>query len=228
MKLNLVRRKSEVPGVESFIFRPTESLSWRAGQYLHYVLHHEPTDSRGSDRWFTVASAPHEKEVMITTRHADEKGSSFKSALFAMQVGEEIEISSVEGNFTVEDTGQEYVFIAGGIGITPFHSILKEADKNGEKLKVTLIYSNRSEQIPFKTELDGFVRNNPDLHIHYVTSPQRIDYETISSIVSDMKKPIFYISGPAPMVFSLSENLENMQIPKDHIKLDDFPGYEAI
>jgi len=228
MKLNLVQRKSEIPGVESFIFKPAEPLSWKAGQYLHYVLHHEPTDSRGSDRWFTVASAPHEKDVMITTRQANEKGSSFKNALFAMNVGEEIEISSVEGAFTVDDAGKEYVFIAGGIGITPFHSILKEADKKGQKLKVTLIYSNRDSQVPFKTELEGFAKNNPDIVIHYVTSPDRIDEEKISQIVPDLQKPEFYLSGPAPMVFSLSESLEKMGIPKEHIKLDDFPGYEGI
>ncbi|MDE1925120.1 MAG: hypothetical protein KGH79_02985, partial [Patescibacteria group bacterium] len=67
MKLNLICRKTEAPGVESFVFGPAEPLSWKAGQFLHYVLHHEPTDSRGSDRWFTVASAPFEGEVMITT-----------------------------------------------------------------------------------------------------------------------------------------------------------------
>src|SRR3982751_512135 len=115
MKMNLVSKKTEVPGVESFIFEPEETLSWKAGQYLHYVLHHEPTDDRGSDRWFTVASAPYEKNPMITTRHADEKSSSFKTALFAMKEGEEIEISSVDGDFTVEDTDKDLVFIAGGI-----------------------------------------------------------------------------------------------------------------
>ncbi len=228
MKLNLIQRKPEVPGVESFIFKPTEPLVWKAGQYLHYVLHHEPTDNRGSDRWFTVSSAPYEKNVTITTRRASEKGSSFKEALFGMNVGEEIEISSVEGEFTIEDPSAEYVFIAGGIGVTPYHSILKEADKNGTKLKVTLIFSNRDDQVPFKAELEGFAKNNPDLRIHYVTAPDRIDDSRIASIVTDLKKPIFYISGPAPMVFSLSETLEKMGIEKEHIKLDDFPGYEGI
>src|SRR5262249_31203200 len=111
MKLNLIERKPEVPGIESFIFKPAEPLTWQVGQYLHYVLHHEPTDDRGSDRWFTVASAPHEKNVMITTRQDSEKSSSFKNALFAMKVGEEIEISSVEGNFTLDDASAEHVFI---------------------------------------------------------------------------------------------------------------------
>jgi len=228
MKLNLLRRHTEVPGVESFIFKPMEPLAWKAGQYLHYVLHHEPTDDRGSDRWFTVASAPFESEVMITTRHADTKGSSFKEALFAMKTGEEIEISSVEGSFTVEDASQVYVFIAGGIGITPFHSILKEADKNGTKLSVHLIYANRDENVPYKDELGGFAKNNPNIKISYVTSPSRVDEAKVRELVPDISKPIFYLSGPAPMVFSLAETLKSMKIPEEHIKLDDFPGYESI
>jgi len=227
MKLNLVRRKPEAPGVESFVFRPAEPLIWKAGQYLHYVLHHEPTDDRGSDRWFTVASAPFEKEVMITTRHASEKSSSFKEALFAMKEGEEIEISSVEGEFTVEDAGRDYVFLAGGIGITPFHSILKQADKDGTKLKVNLIYSNRDENVPYRAELESFAKNNSGISIHYVAAPERIDEAKIRGLVPDLKTPMFYVSGPAPMVFALSETLEKMGVTKENIKLDDFPGYPA-
>ena len=74
MKLKLTARKREVPGVESFIFKPAEPIVWQAGQYLHYVLNHAPTDDRGSDRWFTIASAPYERHVMVTTRFADAKG----------------------------------------------------------------------------------------------------------------------------------------------------------
>ncbi|MHB8660765.1 MAG: FAD-dependent oxidoreductase [Minisyncoccota bacterium] len=227
MKLNLIRRKTEAPGVESFVFSPAESLSWKAGQFLHYVLHHEPTDDRGSDRWFTVASAPFEKEIMITTRIASEKGSSFKTALAALQLGESIEISDIDGDFIVDDPAQEYVFIAGGIGITPFHSILKEADHVGMRLRATLLYSNRDENIPYRQELEALQNNNPALVIHYVTAPQRIDENLIQKLVPDIRRPIFYVSGPEPMVKSLSEILEKMGIAKDHIKQDDFPGYPA-
>ena len=84
MKLDLVSKKLELPGVTSFIFKPAEpvafggKISWKAGQFFHYVLHHEPTDDRGSDRWFTISSAPSEGFIMITTRIAAEKGSTFK------------------------------------------------------------------------------------------------------------------------------------------------------
>lgn len=227
MRLTLVSKKIEILGVETFRFKPEEPLTWRPGQYLHYVLHHEPTDERGSDRWFTVASAPHEGEVQITTRIADEKGSTFKSALQTLNVGENIEVSVVEGDFVIDDMAAEYIFIAGGIGITPFHSILKEADHDGAKLNVTLLYANRDAHVPFKDELESFAKNNPNLKIHYITASEKIDAALITKMVSDISKPLFYISGPAPMVFALRDSILGLGVPENHIKLDDFPGYPA-
>jgi ferredoxin-NADP reductase len=226
MKLSLIEKKAEVAGVESFIFQPQEPLKWKAGQFLHYVLHHEPTDDRGSDRWFTVASAPFEGTVMITTRITDDKGSSFKKALTALNVGESIEISDIDGDFTVEDPQAEFVFIAGGIGVTPFHSILKEADHQGVQLKATLLYANRDENIVYKDELESFKSRNPHLAICYCTG-QRLDEEAIRKFVSDLTKPIFYVSGPEPMVESLGKMLEGMGIGKERIRQDFFPGYPA-
>lgn len=225
MKLDLVERRTEVPGVETFVFEPREPLSWKPGQYLHYVLHHEPTDNRGSDRWFTVASAPFEKRVQITTRFADDTSSSFKKKLFSLVPGKSIEMSVAEGDFVIEDPALEYVFIAGGIGITPFHSMLKQADHDGVRLNVTLLYGNRDENIVFKGELEGFAKNNPNLRINYLLNPQKIDEASIKENVSDLAKPLFYVSGPAPMVFALQETLKQMGVEESRIKLDDFPGY---
>jgi ferredoxin-NADP reductase len=227
MKLTLLEKRVEAPGVESFIFKSEEPLRWQPGQYLHYVLHHRPTDDRGSDRWFTVASAPFEEHPMITTRLASEKGSTFKQALASLAVGEQIEVSAVEGDFTVTDPSQKYVFIAGGIGITPFHSILKQADRDMVHLDVQLLYTNRDEHVPFKTELDSFASRNANLKIQYITAPQRIDEQLVRQMVPDLHAPIFYISGPEPMVKSLAATLEAMGVAPDHIKLDDFPGYPA-
>jgi ferredoxin-NADP reductase len=227
MKLTLIERRVEVPGVESFVLEPEEVLRWNPGQYLHYVLHHEPTDDRGSDRWFTVSSAPFEAHPTITTRFADEKSSSFKKKLFSLTPGKSIEISRVEGDFTVEDASMQYVFIAGGIGITPFHSILKQADHDKVLLNATLLYGNRDEHAVFKEELENFAKNNPGLSLNYVTAPEKIGEAAIRKSVPDLSKPLFYISGPAPMVFALSDTLKGMGVPETRIKLDDFPGYPA-
>jgi ferredoxin-NADP reductase len=162
---------------------------------------------------------------MITTRLATEKGSSFKRALAALNEGDTIEADGPEGDFVVDNPAASYVFIAGGIGITPFHSILKEADHAGTKLHVTLLYANRDTSIPYREELDAMQKNNPNLTVHYLIDPERIDADKIKQLVPDLQTPRFYLSGPEPMVKSLAEVLAGLGIAADHIKLDDFPGY---
>lgn len=225
--MRLAERKAVVANVESFIFEPQEPLSWKAGQFLHYVLHHEPTDERGSDRWFTVASAPHEKHVMVTTRFAEDKSSSFKSTLRQLKVGDMIEISDIDGDFTMDDPAQQYVFIAGGIGITPFRSILKEADHAGVHPKVTLLYGNRDANVVFKEELEEIASRNPQLKIHYLIG-ERIDENVIRRYVPEISTPVFYASGPEPMVEGLGALLKQMGVPASNIKQDWFPGYTAF
>ena len=227
MKLELTARKPESPDVESFIFKPQAPFTWKAGQYLHYVLHHEPTDERGSDRWFSIASAPFEKNVMLTSRFTKERPSSFKKTLAALKVGDVVEVTDVDGDFIVDDPAQEYIFIAGGIGITPFRSILKEADHAGTRFRVKLLYANRDANVAFKDELEALAKRNPDLAIHYLTAPQRIDADAVRKLVPDLKKPYFYVSGPEPMVESLGKMLQELGVQKDHIKQDWFPGYPA-
>lgn len=225
MKLILINKKIEVPDVESFIFKPSEQITWKAGQFLHYVLHHEPTDDRGSDRWFTISSAPFENVIMLTTRFSDEKDSTFKKHLRDLIIGKSIEISNLEGDFVVEDYTKEYVFIAGGIGITPFRAILKQLEFENKFIKVTLLYANRDEHISYKEELENLAKNNSGLKIHYIISPERINEDKIKELVLNLQKPLFYISGPEPMVEDLGKMLKVMSIAEDHIKQDWFPGY---
>jgi ferredoxin-NADP reductase len=227
MKLKLTVRKTESPGVESFIFKPEKPLVWKAGQFLHYVLNHASTDDRGSDRWFTIASAPYESNVMLTTRFAAKAGSTFKKTLKALKPGDSIEVSDLDGDFILSDSKKSYVFIAGGIGITPFRAILKQAAHDGKQLRVTMLYANRKTVAAYKKELDALTKRNPNLKIHYLFHPQRIDQQTIKELVHDLKTPLFYVSGPEPMVESVGQLLQQIGVPKKRIKQDWFPGYPA-
>lgn len=227
MKLKLINRVKLISDVESFIFESESPISWQAGQFLHYTLHHEPTDERGSDRWFTISSAPFEGNPTITTRFS-EKSSSFKTALQNLKIGDELEAEGPEGDFTVEDPNQTMVFIAGGIGITPFHSILKQLDHDEKALNIQLIYGNKSEDhIPFKSELEDLKEKHSEFKINYVIDPKHIDQSTIQSLVFNLQLPIFYVSGPEPMVEALGETLKGMGIPESKIKQDFFPNYPA-
>lgn len=225
LKLTLKNRKQETSDCESFIFEPDEEITWKAGQFFHYILHHQGMDDRKDERWFTISAAPFENHLMITTRFNSERSSSFKKALKELGIGATLEGDGPDGDFVLQDPGKAYVFIAGGIGITPFRSILMELSHEGEPINVTLLYANRNGEIVFKDELEKIAQENPGLKIHYILDPERINEEIIKKFAPNLESPIFYVSGPEPMVDAMSETLKGMGIPEDHIKGDWFPGY---
>ncbi len=225
MKFTLSATKQEANDTFSFIFAPEQPLQWKAGQLLRYVLNHPNPDDRGVERFFSIASAPHEKHVMLTTRFAP-KSSSFKKALKNLRPGGAIEAHDLEGDFVVDDSEKTFVFIAGGIGITPFRAILLDLDYNERPLNVQLLYANRDSDFPYRKELDALSVQHPEFRIDYVVSPNRIDEKSIPRLVPDLQKSMLYVSGPEPMVESMDETLKNIGVPEERIKNDFFPGYE--
>jgi len=225
MKLKLVNKKQETSDVTSFFWESEEPVEWTAGQYFHYVLPHDNPDDRGVERWFTISNAPFEGNLRITTRFAGDSSSTFKKALFAKNIGDTIEGDNVEGDFVFKTPEEEYIWIAGGIGITPYRAISKDLEYKGIKPKITLFYSNRDSDFVFKDELEKVASKNPNFKINYLISPQRIDEEFLKENIQDFQKPIFYISGPEPMVDSLGETLKSLGVPEDHLVQDWFPGY---
>ncbi len=226
MRLKLIQKKPETSDCITFVFQPEQPISWKPGQFLQYTLPHQNPDDRGEKRFFTIASAPYENHIQVTTRFTLEKGSSFKNNLHKLNVGDEIETQGPNGSFSLEDPDKSHVFLAGGIGITPFRSILLQLDHDQNPLNVTLLYSNRNEEIIFKNEFDGLAKKHPELKIHYIIEPQRIDLAAIQSPISDLQSPTYYLSGPKPFVDAMKTNLEQLKIPTEQIKTDYFPGYE--
>lgn len=223
-KLTLAERHQESLDTISFRFKAPELRSWKPGQYLHYTLDHPFPDSRGIERYFTICSAPFEGHIQITTRFS-EKSSSFKKTLRGLEVGATIEADGLEGDFVVEDPNKRLVFIAGGIGVTPYRAILLALDHDEKPINVDLLYANRDEDIPFKDELEELAEKHPLLRIHYYTGSNRLDEQSIRAAVAELGKPVFYVSGPAPMVEAFDKLLKGMSIPASRIKTDDFPGY---
>lgn len=229
MKLTPLNKKEESPDVVSFIFnKPDADFSWLAGQFLHYTLPHAQADDRKTERYFTIASAPHEGNIMITTRFAgQDKSSSFKKALFAMKIGDTIEAAGPDGDFILSDPNKTYIFIAGGIGITPYHSILLDMDHKNLPMNVTLLYASKNkDNVVYKDELEALAAKHPTFKIHYFFNTEQIDEAAIKNIVPDLARPIFYVSGPEPMVEMFEKMLPQMGIPEDSIKKDYFPGYD--
>jgi ferredoxin-NADP reductase len=212
----------------SFIFDVTGPANWQPGQYTHFVLPHDNADDRGDDRWFTISSAPSEGYVMVTTRINHIRSSTFKEQLQKLEPGKQIEADAPEGDFVVDDPARELIFVAGGIGVTPYRSILKEADANGQQLKVHLLYANRDENIVFQKELEEFAARNPKLKIDYVVGPGKLDADTLKTAIDAANNPVVYLSGPEPMVEDLELIVQRLGVAAENIKTDFFPGYEAV
>lgn len=227
MKLKLIDKKQVVKGVTSFYFEPDATFEWTAGQYLIYSLKHEKEDLRGRQRFFTISSSPFQKTPVITTR-IEEKPSSFKNALNHLEIGDTLEAKGPDGDFVIGSPQAKYIFIAGGIGITPFMSIIRELDFEKKPINVTLLYANKTEDIVFRKELDQIMGNHPELKIHYVISPKHIDENFLKENIHDLEKYIFYISGPDPMVEAMENTLRKLGIKGDNIKEDYFSGYKSI
>lgn len=242
MQLQLVEKKQVSPDVFTFYFRPDSPLVWKAGQFMRYKIPDAAPDERGENRFFSIASAPFEDHVQLTTRFVSDKGSTFKKDLQKIEVGQSVEAMGPSGHFVLDDPSRQFVFIAGGIGITPFRAILMDMDYSGLPLNVNLLYANRSKDAIFKEELESLAKKHPEFKIFYVVDgeavsdekiaenvrvlPGKIDQTMIQTLVPGFQAATFYISGPEPMVLALEQVVNAMGVPNENMKRDYFPGYE--
>ncbi len=227
--LRLKEKKKLTHDVIAFIFEPLANLNFKPGQYFEWTLSHPKPDSRGVRRFFSISSSPTENFLMLTSKFY-EKPSTFKQALQKLKPGDEIGAAHLSGEFTLpEDTGKKLVFIAGGIGVTPFRSMVKYMIDKGEKRDIVLLFSNKTEQDQVFKDIFDKVK---DLGVRtvYVNTDKDgyIDEKMIKKEVPDWQERLFYVSGPQPMVLAMEEMLEDMGIQKSHIRVDYFPGYTAI
>ena len=227
MKFKLVETRRETPDLKSFFFEPETPLTWKAGQYIHYKLPHSNPDDRGIERYFSIASAPFERRVMLTSRFAQKgKGSSFKRALDSMAIGATIEADAPEGDFVLDRVDQPILFIAGGIGITPFRAILLDLQSRKKALKIRLLYANRTDELAFRDTLEALQRDHREFKIDYLIGENRLDGNSIRKAAPTLESTRFYVSGPEPMVESLDRTLKDLGVPEPNIVNDFFPGYD--
>jgi ferredoxin-NADP reductase len=226
MKLTLVAKRPETQGVMSFLFTGEAPLKWQAGQFLNYTLPHADADDRGITRYFTIASAPFEGHVMLTTRLGDDRTSSFKRALRQLPVGATVDVDEPEGDFVAGDPGDTHVLMAGGIGVTPFRAILLDLEHRGLPISATLLYANRSPEFVYKAELDALAGRHAGLIVRYLVSPERVTETTIRDAAAVLTEPTFHVSGPEPFVEAMASMLSGRGVPDARVKRDYFPGYD--
>ncbi|OGD36473.1 hypothetical protein A2V94_06085 [Candidatus Atribacteria bacterium RBG_16_35_8] len=226
MKLTLIKKIQESKDIYTFVFAPENPIIWKAGQHIFLNIPHENPDARGEIRHFTISSAPFKKDLFITTKFDFEKGSSFKKALLKLNQGDSIEGFNLGGNFMIKDLKAKYVFIAGGIGITPYRSILMDLADEDRLPDIILFYCGKPEGFIFTDILDEIKKKYERLLVHFVIEPQLINGEIIKEKVPDLDDRIFYISGPMGMVKIVEEILLKLNIGKSNIVKDYFPGYD--
>ena len=232
--LTLVGIEQMSTDVYDFIFKTDRPFKFKPGQYLEWTLSHHYPDDRGNRRYFTVASAPTEKEVRLGVKFYT-PSSTFKRALASMKPGDKLSASHLSGGFVMpKDPKKKLAFIAGGIGITPFRSMLQYLLDTKQKRNVVLLYSNKTAaDVAYKPVMD---RAQAELGIKtlYALSNEKaqvpgmfngsIDAKLIAQEIPDFKERTFYLSGPHGMVDAFKHTLVGMGVSRFKIKSDFFPG----
>lgn len=205
-------------------FRPNIALDFKPGQFMYWTLPHKEADARGVRRYFTIASSPTEKTITVAVR-IPENPSSFKKALKNLKKDDEVVAMDIAGEFVLpEDKSLPLVFIAGGIGITPFASMAKWMMDKKEIRDIVLLCSNSLEEdISLKDIFDK--AKIVGIKTHYIVTERDgyIDEKMIKEKVPDWQNRLFYISGSQPMVEAFKKMLAKMGVRK--LKTDLFPGY---
>lgn len=218
MKLTFLKTNHEVDDAYSFWFEPAKPLEWLAGQSIRLEID-------GEERRFSIVSAPYEKNITIATRVSD---SAFKRALASLEPGAIIDGYNIEGNFLWEQTTQKNIFFAGGVGITPYYSMLKQLSRDNRPLTVRLVYANRDDHFLFSDELRQLQAERSELEIEFLPA-RRIDADAIAKHVAELSKGVAYVSGPEAMVKETAALLLAAGTPEANIRRDSFtgrPGWE--
>lgn len=222
MVLKVLNKKSETKNAFSLIFEKPAGFNFYPGQYLDIKLPVE--DPNGDTRPFTISSSPTEEFLMITPK---EGISPFKKFLENLKAGDRVESSHPAGTFTIDESSSAF-FFAGGIGITPFRSIIKDCLDQEISTALTLIYSNSDNDFLFKEELENWKKNLPNLSIIYHNSNLNghLNKAKLYTAVGSLVNSIFYLAGAHSFVNDMEKILLELGIDKTNIRYDRFDGYD--
>jgi ferredoxin-NADP reductase len=214
-----------------------ERPEFTAGQYFYVTLRPEDTEHQKElTHHISIVNSPNEKGILALTTRMRLKESLFKRTLDEMVDGDEVEIGKIEGSFVLPDsTDKPIVFVALGIGITPYRSMLRWAFEENKSYDFTLIYSdNEIESMAFLDEMKQMQADHPDnlRLVQVVTKDEawqgekrHVDSTFLKDYVEDINNCLYYISGPPKAVFAVRDDFKAAGIPGDQIKADDFYGY---
>lgn len=235
--IKLLDKKTVADGTNAFFFEKPADFIFKAGQFFELTHINPPeNDEEGPRREFSIASSPTEPRFMMATRMRD---TAFKRVLGKMSLGGEIHMEGPFGSFTLhQNASRPAVFLAGGIGITPFRSVILNAFESDLPHELYLFYSNRRpEDSAFLDELLELAKEFQNFTcVATMTEMEKsaeawqgergyITGEMISKYVQGVNNPIYYIAGPPAMVGAMKTMLEQIGISPDDIRFEEFTGY---
>lgn len=236
-QMKLTTRHEIAEATLAFHLEKPVGFRYQAGQFVNLTLLEPPaTDAKGDTRSLSIASAPHEGDLLFATRVRD---TAFKRALENLTLGAPLKIQGPFGNLTLHpDAARPAVFLTGGIGITPFRSIVLDIAKNQLPHRVFLFYSNRRpEDAAFLDELSRLQGYHPTFKLvatmtQIEKSKQRwegktgyINREMLVESVGDLSAPIYYLAGPPSMVSAMLKTLDELGVAETQIRMEEFEGY---
>ncbi len=218
-----------------FRFSKPEGFDFRAGQAIDLILPaHTGLDGSGARHAFSIVSAPSESDLTIATRM---RGSAYKRALASLAIGAQVEVDGPFGSLDFAADTRPSVLVAGGIGITPFMSILRDLDRIGGTHKVTLLYANRlPEDAAYLGELDGMAQRaswlkfvptmtGAAVNASWLGARRRLDEELLREAVPELMGSNYFVVGPPPMVEGVLETLAQLGVEEKNVKTESFYGY---
>lgn len=228
------------PGLADFLYEPSPAFAYRPGQYMEWTLDHDHVDSRGKRRYFTLASSPTERTLRIGVKFVA-TGSTYKRAMLDhVRRGAPIVATQVAGDFTLpRDTDRRLALIAGGIGVTPFRSMVKYLTDRREDRDVVMLYANRRyDEILYRDVFQAahrsfhfrpvYVLSDPSSSPHWWEGERgHIDAAMIERHIPDYRDRLFYVSGSPALVQSVQDALRDLGVKHARIKTDYFSGLAA-
>lgn len=233
MKALFQKTYEEAPDIFSYYFKPEKPLSYIPGQFIELTLPHDKPDDRGIRRWFTLTSIENDESLRITTKLSEES-SSFKKHIQTLEPGDAVDIAEPMGDFVLpRDASIPLVFVAGGMGVTPFASMFRHLAESHESRTIRFLYAVRTEDdIIFQ---DTFEAAN--IHATIVVSQPseawggergHLTADHILKLAEPTPDSLIYLTGPEPMIETLQKDLLARDIPNNQIVTDFFHGYQPI
>ena len=228
--VTVLETKDQTPTIRSIRLTKPAGFSFQASQSVRLML-----DVKEGRDWhaLSIASAPTRDYLEFALRNSE---SPFKRALYLLEPGDEVRVTGPGGHFPFE-SDRPGIFITGGIGITPFLSMIEYATDSGLSTPLTLVYGNRSpDEVAYKGQLDEFARTNGHLRIIYTVSQPspklswdhrfgQIDRDLLDEVVAGGGDAIYYFAGPPSLVSELGQVVEALGVPRDRIRSELFRGY---